>query len=124
MSSNPDDAFVLELRIQFCHDAIALCENIEGVLLNLERNQTREYIDELKRHLHCLKGNAQVAGFSNISKVSHNMESSLSEGAITDKVNQFLATIDQMASAVREFLSTKEEAKLLNLFQEVVRTEK
>lgn len=114
MGTTIDDAFILELRIQFCQDALEIFEKIEGVLLILERNETTASIAELKRHLHCLKGNAQVAGFSNISKVSHDMETSISEGGVTEKISNFLTTTDSMAEAVKEFLNSKNPSDILD----------
>jgi chemotaxis protein histidine kinase CheA len=113
MSDLDDESFILELRIQFCHEAVELYENIESVLLRFEKSESAKDIEELKRHLHCLKGNARAVGFENISKLAHEMESVLTEGAVGRKVDTFLKVTDQMANVTKSFLADKNAATIL-----------
>lgn len=114
--NNLDDKFILDLRIQFCHDSLDLMQNVEAILLDLEKDASEAKIIALKRELHCLKGNARAVGFDELSKISHDIETlCMNKGLLLEKVDGLLQTLDSITEALKDFLRTQNVAKITNL---------
>lgn len=119
--NNFDDKFILDLRIQFCHDTIELLQNIESLLMDLEKECSDEKVTALKRELHCLKGNARAVGFNEISNISHDIESLCSDrNLLRGKIDSLLRVNDSINEAVKEFLKTQSLTKISELQSHII----
>lgn len=111
--SEVDDTFVQELRLQFAQDALDLAQEIEAALLALETNPTQEQLDALKRHLHCLKGNAKAVGFDGISRMAHETEARCEKKLEQDQIDHLLSWVDRFRESLQTFLASSDPAGLL-----------
>ena len=79
-----------ELVDEFRSEAGAINETLQGLLMSLEgSNQKDEVVEELFRGLHTLKGSARMFGYSNIERVTHQLED------IFDEIREGNRTIDR-----------------------------
>lgn len=109
-----DDDFILELRIQFCHEALELLTVVEATLIELEKNYTEEKVSELKRKLHNMKGSSLAVGFDKISNVAHEVESMCVDRSLSSKIGDLFPLFDSMTAEFKEFLSTQDPTAILN----------
>ena len=111
---NDDEQLVLDLRVAFCHEALELMQNMEGLLLDLEKAESNDKINELKRCLHCLKGSARAVGFEKFSAIYHGMES-LCDGRskLKAEIDKILKVLDGMAEALKLFLNSHDPSGIL-----------
>lgn len=112
--SKIDDAFIEELRIDFCREGIELLQSVEGLLLEMEKSSSTEKLNNLKRYLHSLKGNARAVGFESISKVIHDMEEQCSGSPPPDIIDHMLKRRDQIMALLNHFIETKQIDEILN----------
>ncbi|RLD63279.1 MAG: chemotaxis protein CheA, partial [Bacteroidetes bacterium] len=62
-------------QIKFIEEATDLINNLEGAVLNLEKDSTNsDIIAEVFRIMHSLKGGGGMFGFEDISNFTHNLE--------------------------------------------------
>lgn len=108
-----DESFVHELRVQFCRDSLDLLQSIEALLLEIERSGTKEKLDELKRLLHSLKGDARAVGFESISKAVHEMEGKCVAPLPPDLIDELLKRRDQFMTLLNNYLDTKDMGEIL-----------
>jgi chemosensory pili system protein ChpA (sensor histidine kinase/response regulator) len=67
-----------EIAAIFSEEAAELLESADQALGNWSRNrESREHMEELKRHLHTLKGGARMAGIVAMGNLSHELEALL-----------------------------------------------
>ncbi len=67
-----------EIAAIFSEEAADLLESADQALGNwAENRESREYMEELKRHLHTLKGGARMAGIVAMGNLSHELEALL-----------------------------------------------
>ncbi len=65
-----------DFRKLFYEEAIELLAKLEETLLLLEDNlENKEYVDEIFRIMHSLKGSGAMFGFTNLSSFTHELES-------------------------------------------------
>ena len=71
-------AYDAEIAAIFSEEAAELLESADQALANWSANRSaREYVEELKRHLHTLKGGARMAGIAAMGNLSHEIETLL-----------------------------------------------
>ena len=76
-SAEPEDdsQYDAEIAAIFSEEAAELLEAADLALTEWSRNPgSREHLDELKRHLHTLKGGARMAGIMPMGNLSHELE--------------------------------------------------
>src|SRR5690606_1175658 len=67
-----------EIAAVFSEEAAELVEEADGVLAAWSKDKSsREHAEELKRHLHTLKGGARMAGIMPMGNLSHELETLL-----------------------------------------------
>ena len=73
-----EEAYDAEIAAIFSEEAAELLESADQALANWTRDKNnREYVEELKRHLHTLKGGARMAGITAMGNLSHELEALL-----------------------------------------------
>ncbi len=80
-------------------DAGEQLEKIENIVVHLERELTKEELDELFRAFHTLKGNASIVGLENVRDVSHAVEDMIGD-VINKGVSIRQMTVDLMLVSV------------------------
>ena len=73
-----EPAYDAEIAAIFSEEAAELLEAADRALVNWAREKgSREHIEELKRHLHTLKGGARMSGIAAMGNLSHEIEALL-----------------------------------------------
>ena len=76
-----------EIAAIFSEEAAELLESADQALVNWSRNRdAREPVEELKRHLHTLKGGARMSGIPAMGNLSHEVEAlllAIDDGRVT-----------------------------------------
>ena len=105
-----------EMRLSFVQEGNELLQNMEQGLLSWGENQEdKEFIGDIFRNIHSFKGNCGFFGFSQIEKVSHQMENILdrvksgSKLAIDNPADQLLASLDVLQKAVNNISDGKDD---------------
>ncbi len=105
-----------EMRLSFVQEGNELLQNTEQGLLSWGENQEdKEFIGDIFRNIHSFKGNCGFFGFSQIEKVSHQMENILdrvksgSKLAIDNPADQLLASLDVLQKAVNNISDGKDD---------------
>jgi chemosensory pili system protein ChpA (sensor histidine kinase/response regulator) len=66
-----------EIAAIFTEESAELLESADKALMEWVKERTAQPMDELKRHLHTLKGGARMAGISAMGNLSHEIEALL-----------------------------------------------
>jgi chemosensory pili system protein ChpA (sensor histidine kinase/response regulator) len=66
-----------EIAAIFTEESAELLESADKALMEWVKDRTAQPMDELKRHLHTLKGGARMAGISAMGNLSHDIEALL-----------------------------------------------
>ncbi len=105
-----------EMRQSFVQEGNELLQNTEQGLLSWGENQEdKEFIGDIFRNIHSFKGNCGFFGFSQIEKISHQMENILdrvksgSKLAIDNPADQLLASLDVLQKAVNNISDGKDD---------------
>lgn len=104
-----------ELLEDFLLEARDRCERVESSLLTLSASPAdapEELLDQLRRDLHTLKGNAGLVGLSEIQTLTHGMEDTLEKldrGGVA-VVNALLRDVDRLRALMRAASGQEEEA--------------
>jgi chemotaxis protein histidine kinase CheA len=106
--SEPTDDFLDGLRLQFCDETKERLLNIESIILEMESEKRPVRVDELKRELHSVKGNARATGFEEIEKVTHEIESFCETSEILALIDPILKCLDDMNAALKQFENSKQ----------------
>ncbi|MFQ6007162.1 MAG: Hpt domain-containing protein, partial [Woeseia sp.] len=73
-----DGEYDAEIAAIFSEEAAELLEAADQALADWTREkENRQYVEELKRHLHTLKGGARMAGITAMGNLSHELEALL-----------------------------------------------
>ncbi|MDX2480625.1 MAG: chemotaxis protein CheA [Desulfuromusa sp.] len=114
-----------EMRLSFVQEGNELLQSTEQGLLSWGENQEdKEFIGEIFRNIHSFKGNCGFFGFSQIEKISHQMENILdrvksgSKLAVDNPADQLLASLDVLQQAVNNISDGKDDT-VENLDQHV-----
>lgn len=103
-----------ELLEDFLLEARDRCERVESSLLTLSASPAdapEELLDQLRRDLHTLKGNAGLVGLSEIQTLTHGMEDTLEKldrGGVA-VVNALLRDVDRLRASMRAVSGQAEE---------------
>lgn len=104
-----------EMRLSFVQEGNELLQNSEQGLLAWGENPTdTDSIGDIFRHVHSFKGNCGFFGFSQMEKLSHQMENILdrvksgSQLAVDNPADQLLAALDSLQQAVNDISDGKE----------------
>ncbi len=75
----PEDAdYDAEIAAIFTEESAELLESADKALIDWSQNkESRQSMEELKRHLHTLKGGARMAGIKSMGNLSHELETLL-----------------------------------------------
>ena len=102
--------FDAEIAAIFTEESAELLESADKALLDWSRNKaSKQSMEELKRHLHTLKGGARMAGISAMGDLSHELETLLisldggrvkSTTAVDELLQQSLDELHRMRDAV------------------------
>jgi two-component system chemotaxis sensor kinase CheA len=102
-----------ELQQEFIEEARQILKNLEQSLLELENNKLPEQINNVYRYMHTLKGSAGMFGFTNIEKLSHELENVYSD--VRDGIrplDEFIIDLTLHAVDVfKDMIDGKESAK-------------
>ena len=117
-----EEKFAREVREVFNIEAREHCENLEKMLLNLEKNlNNSSMVDHIFRVVHTLKGSAFAADLNEIAHLAHEMETTLhyfKEGLLEidrEKVELLLRTNDHLLQTVAS--DQPDKKSYLSLFQ-------
>lgn len=104
-----------EMRLSFVQEGNELLQNAEQGLLSWGENPSdTESIGDIFRQVHSFKGNCGFFGFSQMEKLSHQMENILdrvksgSKLAVENPADQLLASLDVLQQAVNDISDGKE----------------
>lgn len=104
-----------EMRLSFVQEGNELLQNAEqGLLAWGENPNDTESIGDIFRQVHSFKGNCGFFGFSQMEKLSHQMENILdrvksgSKLAVENPADQLLASLDVLQQAVNDISDGKE----------------
>ncbi len=95
-------AIMQKITEEFIAETHDMIDIVSGSILDLEKNKDSELVNSIYRVFHTIKGNAYLAGFTEIGKLAHKLEDVLSvakTGAIeisTDLIDNFLNSIDMI----------------------------
>jgi len=124
-SDFPEMEITDEMRLSFVQEGNELLQNTEQGLLSWGENQDdKEFIGDIFRNIHSFKGNCGFFGFSQIEKISHQMENILdriksgSKLAVDNPADQLLASLDVLQKAVNNISDGKDDT-VENLDQHV-----
>ncbi len=124
-SDFPEMEITDEMRVSFVQEGNELLQNTEQGLLSWGENQEdKEFIGDIFRNIHSFKGNCGFFGFSQIEKISHQMENILdriksgSKLAVDNPADQLLASLDVLQKAVNNISDGKDDT-VENLDQHV-----
>ncbi len=109
-----DEAFVLDLRIQFCGEADQTLQTLENLLIQIERQPDPQKLIEMKRSLHNFKGSSRAVGFANLSKLAHELETWCEDGSMASRVDRVLPLLDAVKAAMNAFLESKDASGLID----------
>ncbi|SEA62226.1 two-component system, chemotaxis family, sensor kinase CheA [Desulfuromusa kysingii] len=105
-----------EMRLSFVQEGNELLQSTEqGLLAWGEHPENNDSIGEIFRNIHSFKGNCGFFGFSDIEKLSHQMENILdrvksgSKLAVENPADQLLASLDILQRAVNNIADNKGE---------------
>lgn len=117
----PEMEITDEMRLSFVQEGNELLQSAEQGLLNWGENlDDKELIGEIFRNIHSFKGNCGFFGFSQIEKLSHQMENILdrvksgSQLAVENPADQLLATLDVLQQGLNNIADGKGD-KIENL---------
>jgi len=106
-----------EMRLSFVQEGNELLQKTEQGLLAWDENQEdTDSIGDIFRNIHSFKGNCGFFGFSQIEKLSHQMENILdrvksgSKLAVENPADQLLATLDVLQKAVNNISDGKDDS--------------
>ena len=124
-SDFPEMEITDEMRLSFVQEGNELLQNTEQGLLSWGDNQDdKEFIGDIFRNIHSFKGNCGFFGFSQIEKISHQMENILdriksgSKLAVDNPADQLLASLDILQQAVNNIADGKDDT-IENLDQHI-----
>ncbi len=110
-----------EMRVSFVQEGNELLQNAEQGLLTWGDNpEDKDTLSDIFRHIHSFKGNCGFFGFSDLEKLSHQMENILdrakagSELGTDNPSNQLLASLDVLQQGVNS-ISDGHNDKIENL---------
>jgi two-component system chemotaxis sensor kinase CheA len=105
-----------EMRLSFVQEGNELLQSTEqGLLAWGEDPENFDSIGEIFRNIHSFKGNCGFFGFSQIEKLSHQMENILdrvksgSKLAVNNPADQLLASLDVLQKAVNDISDGKDD---------------
>ena len=105
-----------EMRLSFVQEGNELLQSTEqGLLAWGENPENNDSIGEIFRNIHSFKGNCGFFGFSQIEKLSHQMENILdrvksgSKLAVDNPADQLLASLDVLQKAVNNISDGKDD---------------
>jgi len=106
-----------EMRLSFVQEGNELLQNAEqGLLAWGENPEDKDSIGDIFRQIHSFKGNCGFFGFSQIEKISHQMENILdrvksgSKLAVDNPADQLLAALDVLQQAVNNISEGKDDS--------------
>ncbi|WP_321394027.1 chemotaxis protein CheA [uncultured Desulfuromusa sp.] len=106
-----------EMRLSFVQEGNELLQNTEqGLLAWGENPENNDSIGEIFRNIHSFKGNCGFFGFSQIEKLSHQMENILdrvksgSKLAVENPADQLLTALDILQKAVNNISDGKDDS--------------
>lgn len=97
-----------EVHQSFVHTSQELLERCEVLLLGLEQGYQQDNLSELLRHIHTIKGNSSIFGYSSIMELCHAFEGFLAqvqkwqEPLGTQKVDLGLTVIDCLRQQITQ----------------------
>jgi chemosensory pili system protein ChpA (sensor histidine kinase/response regulator) len=100
LSEEPE--YDAEIAAIFTEESAELLESVDKALIEWVRERSSQSMEELKRHLHTLKGGARMAGITAMGNLSHEIETlliSINEGRVkrTSAVEDLLqGSIDKL----------------------------
>ena len=72
-----DAEYDAEIAAIFTEESAELLESADKALVEWIKERSAQPMDELKRHLHTLKGGARMAGITSMGNLSHEIETLL-----------------------------------------------
>jgi len=72
-----DAEYDVEIAAIFTEESAELLEEADQALITWSKDRSQQPMDELKRHLHTLKGGARMAGITAMGNLSHELETLL-----------------------------------------------
>ena len=112
----PQMEITVEMRLSFVQEGNELLQNAEqGLLAWGENPEDKDSIGDIFRQIHSFKGNCGFFGYSQIEKLSHQMENILdrvksgSKLAVDNPADQLLASLDVLQQAVNNISDGKDD---------------
>lgn len=112
----PEMEITDEMRLSFVQEGNELLQNAEqGLLAWGENPEDKESIGDIFRQIHSFKGNCGFFGFSQIEKLSHQMENILdrvksgSKLAVDNPADQLLAALDILQQSLNNISEGKDD---------------
>jgi chemosensory pili system protein ChpA (sensor histidine kinase/response regulator) len=116
-----------EIAAIFTEESAELLESADKALMEWVKDRTAQPMDELKRHLHTLKGGARMAGISAMGNLSHEIEAlliSVDEGrvkatpAVEDLLQRSIDELHRMRDLVIANKAVRGAADLVQRIQQ------
>ena len=116
-----------EIAAIFTEESAELLEEADQALISWSKDRSQQPMDELKRHLHTLKGGARMAGITAMGNLSHELETlliSVDEGrvkatpAVEDLLQRSIDELHRMRDTVMSGKSVKSSAALEQRIQQ------
>ncbi|MCH7853008.1 MAG: Hpt domain-containing protein [Proteobacteria bacterium] len=121
-----DIAYDAEIAAIFSEEAAELLQAADRALANWSANKgAKEHLEELKRHLHTLKGGARMAGIAAMGNLSHEIETlliALDSGRLTSssRLDELLQqSIDELHRMRDDVIAGKRMARATELEQRI-----
>ena len=94
-----------EIAVVFCEEAAEILEAADQALAELVSGATLDMLNELRRHLHTLKGGARMAGLAGMGDLAHDLETLVVKRGETPGIapllQEALDTLHQMRETVQ-----------------------
>ena len=110
-----------EIAAIFTEESAELLEEADQALISWSKDRSAKPMEELKRHLHTLKGGARMAGITAMGNLSHELETlliSVDEGrvkatpAVEDLLQRSIDELHRMRDTVISGKAVKSSSEL------------
>ncbi len=107
-SSIPDETVDSEIFSEFLSKQESVLQEMESLLIELEKSNQKKDWDALKAILHTMKGESAMIGLADVEKKCHNAEDLILEEAPEAHINELFELKDWLANTFSDFSEQSE----------------
>ena len=111
MSSDLSEEDLQGLRTEFFIEALEMMDDLESMLIELEKAGTGDILREVKNHIHSLKGAASSSGLPTVSDLVHSLETYIQKHE-SNIESQFISNILKFIDVMRQASDLFEDGRL------------